>query len=121
MADKNMGAIPAEPIGTDPIYSLEELSNACNVESAWVIELVEQGIIEARGTTVSEWRFSSVSVVRLAKAKRFDRDLGLNPAGIALVFDLLGEIDRLKARLNVLTNAHSSLADHSDDADRGRA
>ncbi|MFA5956741.1 chaperone modulator CbpM [Hyphomicrobium sp.] len=115
MTDTTIGAIPAEPIGTDPVYSLEELSIVCNVETAWVVELVEQGIIEARGTTVSEWRFSSVSIVRLAKAKRFDRDLGLNPAGIALVFDLLGEIDRLKARLNVLKGARTSLADRSSD------
>jgi chaperone modulatory protein CbpM len=115
MTDKTTGAIPAEAIGTDPIYSLQELSSACNVESTWVVELVEQGIIEARGTTISEWRFSSLSVVRLAKARRFDRDLGLNPAGIALVFDLLSEIDGLKARLNVLTSTRSSLAHHPDD------
>jgi chaperone modulatory protein CbpM len=114
MTDKIPAAIPAEPLSTEPSYSLEELSDACNVETAWVAELVEHGIIEARGAIVSEWRFSSVSVVRLAKAKRFDRDLGVNPAGIAVVFDLLGEIDRLKARLNVLTGTHSSLAEHSE-------
>ena len=113
MKDKTTGTIPAEQIGPDPIFSLEELSDACKVETAWVVELVEHGVIEAYGATVSEWRFSSVSVVRLAKAKRFDRDLGLNPPGIAVVLELLGEIDRLKARLNVLTGAHSSLADHS--------
>jgi chaperone modulatory protein CbpM len=115
MTDKTTGAIPAEALSADPSYSLEELSSVCNVEAAWVSELVEHGIIEAHGTTVSQWRFSSVSVVRLAKAKRFDHDLGLNPAGIALVFDLLGEIDRLKARLNVLSGTHSSLAVHPQD------
>jgi len=107
MTDKTIGAIPGEPADANPIYSLNELSNACNVEAAWVVQLVEEGIIEARGATVAEWRFSSTSVVRLAKAKRFDRDLGLNPAGIALVFDLLSEIDRLKARLSVLQHPES--------------
>ncbi len=101
MTDETTGAIPAETIGTDPVYSLDELSTACGVETAWVVELVEHGIIEPHGRSVSEWRFSRLSVVRLAKAKRFDRDLGINPAGIALVLDLLNEIDRLKARLNV--------------------
>ena len=114
MTDKAIGPIPGEPLSAEPTYSLEELSNSCNVATAWVAELVEHGIIEARGTTISQWRFSSVSVVQLAKAKRFDRDLGLNPAGIALAFDLLNEIDRLKARLNVLTGAHSSLAEHPE-------
>ncbi len=113
MTDKTPGAIPAETAGPDPIYSLEDLSSACNVEAAWIVELIEHGIIEVQGATASEWRFSSLSVVRLAKAKRFDRDLGLNPAGIALVLDLLGEIDRLKAHLNVLRGARSSLVDDS--------
>ncbi len=115
MTDKTPAAIPAETTGSDPIYSLEELGNTCNVESAWIIELIEHGIIEARGATVSEWRFSSLSVVRLAKAKRLDRDLGVNPAGIALAFDLLSEIDRLKAHLAVLRGYHSSLANETGD------
>ncbi|MFT3732173.1 MAG: chaperone modulator CbpM [Hyphomicrobium sp.] len=115
MSDKAPGSTPAEQTSTDPIYSLDELTRACNVETAWIVELVEHGIIEARGALVSEWRFSTATVVRVAKAKRFDRDLGLNPAGIALVFDLLGEIDRLKARLHVLAGSHSSLADHGND------
>lgn len=118
MRDKAVGPIPGEPVATEPTYTLEELSHACNVEATWVTELVEHGILEARGATVAQWRFSSVSVVRLAKAKRFDRDLGLNPAGIALVFDLLSEIDRLKARLNVLTGTHSSLAERPESGEQ---
>lgn len=115
MTEKSSSVVAAEEIGTEPVYSLEELTGLCKVEAAWVIELVEHGIIEARGARAAEWRFSSVSVVQLAKAKRFDRDLGVNPAGIAVVFDLLNEIDRLKARLHVLTSSHSSLAEHSTD------
>ncbi|MBS0251750.1 MAG: MerR family transcriptional regulator [Proteobacteria bacterium] len=118
MTEKSSGVVSAEEIGTEPVYSLEELTGICKVEAAWVVELVEHGIIEARGAGASEWRFSSISVVQLAKAKRFDRDLGVNPAGIAVVFDLLNEIERLKSRLHVLTSSHSSLADHSDDDSR---
>ena len=115
MTNEKPGPIRAEVIGSESAYSLEELSHTCNVEVAWIIELVEHGIIEARGKTASEWKFSSLSVVSLAKAKRFDRDLGLNPAGIALVFDLLNEIDRLKAHLNVLKSPRSSLFDEPDE------
>jgi chaperone modulatory protein CbpM len=118
MTDKAASPFPAETLGAEPIYSLQELSNACNVEAAWVAELVEHGVIEAHGTSVSQWRFSSISVVRLAKAKRFDRDLGVNAAGIALVLDLLSEIDSLKARLNVLSGQHSSLAEHSESGEQ---
>lgn len=111
MTNTTPSAIPAEMIGAESVYSLEELSHTCDVEIAWIVELVEHGIIEPRGNTTSEWRFSSLSVVSLAKAKRFDHDLGLNPAGIALVLDLLNEIDRLKAHLSVLKSPRSSLLD----------
>jgi chaperone modulatory protein CbpM len=111
MTNATPGAIPAEMIDAESVYSLEELSRTCNVEITWIVELVEHGIIAPRGNTASEWRFSSLSVVSLAKAKRLDQDLGVNPAGIALAFDLLNEIDRLKAHLSVLKNPRSSLLD----------
>jgi chaperone modulatory protein CbpM len=114
MTDKKPDAHPAEMAGPEPVYSLDELCEACDVEAAWIVELIQHGVVEARGTTASEWRFSSVSVVRLAKAKRFDRDLGVNPAGIALAFDLLADIERLKAHLNVLMGGRSSLTKESD-------
>jgi chaperone modulatory protein CbpM len=115
MANGEHQPMPAEMIGSASVYSLEELCQSCQVELAWISELVEQGIIEPQGSSPPEWRFSSLSVVLAAKAKRFDRDLGLNPAGIALVFDLLNEIERLHARLNVLASARSSLADQPDE------
>ena len=105
--------MPAEMIGSAAVYSLEELSQSCEVETSFVSALVAEGIIEPQGESPSEWKFSSLSVVRTAKAKRFDRDLGLNPAGIALVLDLLNEIEQLQARLSVLANAKSSLAERS--------
>ncbi len=114
MTDEPTAAIPAEMIGGEPVYSLEELSRACGVDAAWVIELVEHGIVEPHGSSASEWRFSSLSIVRLAKAKRFDRDLGINPAGIALALDLLGEIERLRARLNVLKGTRRQSAGGPD-------
>lgn len=115
MANGEREPMPGETIGTAAVYSLEELCQSCQGDVAWISELVEQGIIEPQGRSPSEWRFSSVSVVLAAKAKRFDRDLGLNPAGIALVFDLLNEIERLHARLNVFASARSSLADQPDE------
>jgi chaperone modulatory protein CbpM len=59
----------------------------------------EHGIIEAHGSRQAEWRFSHVSIIRLRRAKRLERDLGLNAAGIALALDLMAEIETLKSRL----------------------
>ena len=76
MANGEREPMPAETIGPASVYSLEELCQSCQGDVAWISELVEQGVIEPQGRSRSEWRFSSVSVVLAAKAKRFDRDLG---------------------------------------------
>ncbi|WP_052699180.1 chaperone modulator CbpM [Hyphomicrobium sp. 99] len=115
MANGEREPMHAEAIGPAAVYSLEELSQSCQVEVSWISELVAEGIIEPQGSNPSEWRFSSLSIVRTAKAKRFDRDLGLNPAGIALVFQLLNQIEQLHARLNVVASTKSSLADRADE------
>ncbi len=115
MANGEREPMPVELIGPAAVYSLEELSQNCHVEVAWISELVAHGIVEPQGSDPSEWKFSGLSIVRIAKAKRFERDLGVNPAGIALVFELLNEIEQLHARLNVLAGTKSSLADRTDE------
>jgi chaperone modulatory protein CbpM len=40
--------------------------------------------------------------VRVQKAHRLERDLGLNPAGAALALDLMAQIDELKTQIRRL-------------------
>jgi chaperone modulatory protein CbpM len=79
--------------------TLTELCRACRLSTEEVVELVEYGVIEPRGREPRRWRFSGVSVRRVGRAARLQRDLGINVAGAALVLDLLEEIDRMQARL----------------------
>jgi chaperone modulatory protein CbpM len=79
--------------------TLEELCSSCRVEADWVAALVEQGALEPSGQTRSEWRFTRLSVVRVAKARRLERDLELNPPGLAVVLDLLDDLEELRALL----------------------
>lgn len=99
MTEKPSPGISSEFIGTEATHTLEELCVSCAVEADWIAELVEHGVVEPTGQTRSDWRFASISVVRLAKAKRLERDLDLNSPGVALVLDLLDEIERLRSRL----------------------
>jgi chaperone modulatory protein CbpM len=91
--------IPSEMIDSSAMYTLEELCRFCNVESEWIVELVEHGVIEPAGQTRSDWEFDSFTVVRVAKAGRLGRDLDLSPSGLAVVLELLDEIDELRSRL----------------------
>jgi len=72
-----------------------ELCRFCNVNEAWVIELVEHGVLDPKGGSFEEWHFYGVNIVRAKKARRLQRDLGLNTPGIAMVLDLLEEREKL--------------------------
>jgi hypothetical protein len=45
----------------------------------------------------SAWQFTTLSIVRVAKAKRLVRDLGLNLPGVALALDLLDQLHEVRA------------------------
>jgi chaperone modulatory protein CbpM len=79
--------------------TLQELIRTCRVHSEWVMELVEEGVVEPVSGEGAQWRFSATSVVRVQKAHRLQRDLGVNLPGIALALELLDRIETLEARL----------------------
>jgi chaperone modulatory protein CbpM len=71
----------------------------------WIICLVEESIIEPQGEDMRLWRFSGESMVRARSALRLQRDLGINMAGIALVLDLMEELESLRAHMKTLGDA----------------
>jgi len=80
--------------------SLSELCQVCSSSSDYIIELVEEGVLEPRGVQRSQWRFSASSLPRARTAVRLQRDLEINLAGVALALDLLDEIEDLRAKLH---------------------
>jgi chaperone modulatory protein CbpM len=99
MTNKSAPVVRAELVDTATHCTVDELCLACNVDADWITELVEHGVLEPIGKVSADWRFASLSIVRIAKAKRLERDLNLNPPGVAVVLDLLDEIDDLRAQL----------------------
>lgn len=79
--------------------TLADLTRTCRVHAEWVMELVDEGVIEPRQRGGPQWRFASTTVVRVQKAQRLQRDLGVNLPGIALALELLDRIDALETRL----------------------
>lgn len=99
MTDERTPVVHAELVDATPLCTIDELCLACNVDADWVASLVEHGVIEPIGEVSADWRFTSLTIVRLAKAKRLERDLDLSPSGLAVVLDLLDEINNLRAQL----------------------
>lgn len=80
------------------ILTLTEISFACRVREEQIVALVEEGIIEPEPLQ-QEWCFRASELRRAHKAIRLQRDLDINLAGVALVLDLLDEVEALRARL----------------------
>ena len=79
--------------------TLAEICTACEISEAQVIELVEHGVVEPQGRRPAAWRFHGVSIRRIRRAQRLEKDLGVNTAGAALALDLLEELEELRIRL----------------------
>jgi chaperone modulatory protein CbpM len=91
--------------------SLADLTRTCRVHAEWVMELVDEGVIESRAPA-PQWRFSATTIVRVEKARRLQYVLGVNLPGIALALQLLDRIDALEARVRA-----ASRRPEPDDAD----
>lgn len=82
--------------------TLAELSRACHVHAEWILELVDEGIIDPVGSDISQWRFSGSSLQRARVARHLQIDLGVNLAGAALVLDMMDEMASLRRRLKCM-------------------
>jgi chaperone modulatory protein CbpM len=77
--------------------SLSDLCRACSHHAEWIVQLVEEGILEPAGRNPAQWRFSGTSLQKAHTAMRLQRDLDINLAGVALALDLMDEIESLRA------------------------
>lgn len=92
-------APPSQPAPHDAL-TLEEVCRACAVQREFVVEMLEEGVIDpAEGQAPESWRFTSVQVHLVAVAWRLQRDLGVNLPGAALALQLMQELDTLRAHL----------------------
>lgn len=81
--------------------TLTELGRTCSVDDAWLMQLVEEGILEPQQPG-AQLHFSGLCIQRVRVVQRLQRDLGINLAGVALALDLLDEIQTLHARIAAL-------------------
>jgi chaperone modulatory protein CbpM len=79
--------------------SLTDLTQACSTSVEWVVELVDEGVLDPSGQEQDHWRFSGTSLLRARTAMRLQQDLEINLAGVALVLELLEEIEAMRERL----------------------
>lgn len=99
MSNDIVSLLTGEIVEEDVELTLEELCRACEVSPEWIIELVEEGVVEPLGVGPGRWRFRGSGLRRARCAVRLQRDLRVNAAGAALALELLDEIAMMRIRL----------------------
>jgi chaperone modulatory protein CbpM len=103
MGSHHDSALSGEIFDDYTLLNVDELSRLCAVERTFIIELVEEGVLEVI-EVAPEWRFSGTALRRARTASRLQRDLQINLPGVALALELLDELEHLR---RVLGSAHS--------------
>ena len=79
--------------------TLVELCRACDAREEDVRAWVDEGALAPEGRRPDDWRFAADALRRARTAARLARDFEIDAPAIALVLDLMDQIERLRARL----------------------
>ena len=99
MASTQNRALDAIVVEEEIEFTFVDLCRACGAEQGYLLELVQEGVLEPIGNSPDDWRFSGPSLRTARAALRLDHGLELGPSGAALVLELLEEIAQLRAKL----------------------
>jgi chaperone modulatory protein CbpM len=82
-------------LGEEGWLELEDFARACGVEARFVRELVDEGLV----LPPQPWRFGGEEITRVRRICRLQRDFEANLQSVAVMLDLLDEVERLRAAL----------------------
>ncbi|MGI4814650.1 MAG: chaperone modulator CbpM [Janthinobacterium lividum] len=99
---KTVSVTTATVVSASHPLRADELARACGADLAWVVQLVEIGILEAPAARQDEWRFHSSDLGRAREARRLQRDFDASLDAAALILDMSAELRRLRTQLRTL-------------------
>lgn len=84
------------------ILTLEEVCESCQISTDYIHDLIEYDIIHLENEALEEQYFNLKQLQRIQTAIRLQQDLEVNLAGIAIILDLLDEMEDMRARMELL-------------------
>lgn len=85
-------------LGEETWLELEEFAVACGTEVDFIRTLVDEGLV-LPPVQAPRWRFGGDELARVRRIRRLQRDFEAPLQSVAVMLDLLDEIDRLHALL----------------------
>lgn len=82
----------------DHALELEAFAAACGTEAEFVRLLVDEGLVQPVALQPA-WRFGGEELARVRRICRLQRDFEANLQSVAVMLDLIDEIERLRAQL----------------------
>lgn len=83
-------------------YTFMEVCKKYSIPIELLQEMIDQGLFASQSTDPEQIQWDLKSLQRLESAFRLHRDLDINLPGVALVLDLLEQIDQMQRELEVL-------------------
>jgi chaperone modulatory protein CbpM len=99
MADLHVVTATAVIVEQQVSFTLVTLCQASGASAEQVHALVGEDLLRPVGSSPADWHFAGDALLQTRRSLRLARDLELNIAGVAVVMDLLAEIERLRSRL----------------------
>lgn len=81
--------------------ALEDFALACGTGVDFIHALIDEGLLKPQPQPPAGggWRFGGEELARVRRIRRLQRDFDANLQSVAVMLDLLDEIDSLRARL----------------------
>jgi chaperone modulatory protein CbpM len=98
MAEFERGATETVVVEEHVSFILLALCQASGADPAQVHALVGEGLLQPAGRGPADWRFSGDALPQTRKALRLASGLDIGLPGVAIVLELLAEIERLRRR-----------------------
>ncbi len=86
-------------VDDDHPLELDAFALACGIEADFIRLLIDEGLVQPLARHPA-WRFGGDELARVRRIRRLQRDFEANLQSVAIMLDLLDEVERLRAVLH---------------------
>jgi MerR family transcriptional regulator/heat shock protein HspR len=90
----------ASPSGDRPVYMISVAAELAGMHPQTLRIYEQRGLIEPKRSPKGTRRYSQEDVERLRRIQELTSDLGMNLAGVERVFELEGELEQMRRRMD---------------------